>query len=49
VTAEIAQAARRLGLHPLADAAEAVPTRELTKDPADRHRLLPGYPPFASR
>ena len=44
VTAEIAQAARRLGLHALADAAEAAPTRELTKDPADRHRLLPGYP-----
>lgn len=44
VTAEIAQAARRLGLHALADAAEAAPTRELTKNPADRHRLLPGYP-----
>jgi hypothetical protein len=44
VIAEIARAARRLGLHALADAAVAADTRELTKNPADRHRLLPGYP-----
>lgn len=44
VITEIVQAARRLGRHALADAAVAADTRELTKDPADRHRLLPGYP-----
>jgi hypothetical protein len=47
VAAEIAQAARRLGLTHLADAAEAAPTRALTRKPADRHRLLPGLPPVA--
>lgn len=47
VTAQIAQAARRRGLHALADATDAAPARELTKNPADRHSLLPGYPPVS--
>ena len=45
VAAEIALAARRLGLTHLADATESAPTRALTRNPADRHRLLPGLPP----
>lgn len=47
VTAQIAQATRRLGMHALADATDAAPTRALTKNPAERHTLLPGYPPVS--
>lgn len=46
VTARIAQAARRQGLTALAEAAAAAQPRALTRNPADRHILLPGYPRY---
>jgi hypothetical protein len=44
VTARIAQAAGRAGLHDLARATAAAPPRALTGHRADRAHLLPGYP-----